>query len=341
MSDAVESMAYAGETPWHRLGARVKPNLSPREMQEAAGLDWEVEKIPLGFENSGGQFRAVEDTRRGRYHALVRKKDDVLLDVVSRRWEPVQNSEAFAFFEDFIRAGDMTMETAGSLQDGRRVFALAKLKDGFRLARAKKDVTESYLLFTNPHLYGHAVDIRFTPVRVVCMNTLILALGQKDSTYRVSFSHYQKFDVTAARALFQAARNRTAAYQEQADFLAAQRYSWAELQLYFGEIFKPLTPPRMKPFEEERSGPADASRSSGSNVLPLPRNALRALEVVESQPGAKYAPGTWWNAFNAVTYLTDHEIGRDDTRLGSAWYGHGKTRKLKALDLALEYAKAA
>ena len=340
MSDAVESMAYAGEKPWHRLGTRVKPDLSPQEMQRAAGLDWEVEKIPLGFENSSGHFRAVNDTRRGRYHALVRKKDDALLDVVSRHWEPVQNSEAFEFFEDFIRAGDMTLETAGSLQGGRRVFALAKLKDGFRLARAKEDVTESYLLFTNPHLYGHAVDIRFTPVRVVCMNTLTLALGQKDSSYRVSFSHYQKFDVATARALFQAARNRTAAYQEQADFLAARRYNRTELQLYFGEIFKPLTPPRMKPFEE-KADLTNASRSPDSNVLPLPRNARRALEVVEDQPGAKYAPGTWWNAFNAVTYLTDHEIGRDDTRLGSAWYGHGKTRKLKALNLALEYAKAA
>ena len=341
MPDEVESMAYAGETPWHRLGTQVKPDLSPQEMQRAAGLNWEVEKIPLGFKGADGRFRAVDVGRRGRYHALVRRdKDNALLDVVSRHWQPVQNSEAFAFFEDFIRAGDMTMETAGSLQDGRRVFALAKLKDGFRLARAKEDVTESYLLFTNPHLYGHAVDIRFTPVRVVCMNTLTLALGQKDSSYRVSFSHYQKFDVTTARALFQAARNQTAAYQEQADFLAARCYNRTELQLYFGEIFKPLTQPQMKPFEE-KADLTDASRFPESNVLPLPRNARRALEVVEGQPGAKYAPGTWWNAFNAVTYLTDHEIGRDDTRLGSAWYGHGKTRKLKALNLALEYAKAA
>lgn len=341
MSDAVESMAYAGKTPWHRLGTRVAPNLRPLEMQRAASLDWKVKKIPLGFKDSDGHFRAVPTARRGRYHALVRKKDNALLDVVSRHWKPVQNSEAFAFFEDFIRAGDMTMEAAGSLQGGRRVFALAKLKDGFRLARARKDVTESYLLFTNPHLYGHAVDIRFTPVRVVCMNTLTLALGQKDSSYRVSFSHYQKFDVTEARALFRAARDRTAAYQEQADFLAGRRYDRTDLQLYFGEIFKPLTPPQMKPLpaaDEETDAPHSADQR---NVLPLPRNALRALEIVERQPGAEYAPGTWWNAFNAVTYLTDHEIGRDDTRLGSAWYGHGKTRKLKALNLALEYAEAA
>ena len=97
----------------------------------------------------------------------------------SDRWKPVQNQQAFEFFDRFVRAGEMTMEVAGALSGGRRVFALARLKDGFHLTRAKEDVTESYLLFTNPHIYGQSVDIRFTPVRVVCHNTLTLALGQE------------------------------------------------------------------------------------------------------------------------------------------------------------------
>ena len=289
-------------------------------MQLEAELDWEVEKIPLTYECNG------ETHHSSRYYALVRESDGKLLDTVSKNWKPVQNDQAFEFFERLMRKGDMTMEVAGSLMGGRRVFALAKVKDSFRLACAPEDVTESYLLFTNPHQYGYGVDIRFTPVRVVCMNTLTLALERQNSECRVSFSHARGYNLNIALRVLGLASDKLRVYQEQADFLARRRYGKEDLEKYFEEVFKPLTPPRER--KDEKPTPA-------------PRNYERALEVVEDQPGCEYAPGTWWNAFNAVTYLTDHQIGRDGTRLGTAFYGHGKTRKLKALNLALEYAEAA
>lgn len=314
----VETVAYAGETPWHRLGIKLTGEPSPQEIQRAAKLDWKVKKLPLTYEVGGD--RHVSDRC-----ALIRESDGKLLDTVSENWKPVQNDEAFAFFEDFTKASDMTMEVAGSLMGGRRVFALAKVEESFRLARAPEDVTESYLLFTNPHQYGHSVDIRFTPVRVVCMNTLTLALGQRDSAYRVSFNHARGYDKSAALKVLGLATDKLGAYRRQADFLAARRYTGDSLKQYFKEVFQPLTPPRER--KDEKPKP--------------PRNYERALLTVDNQPGHEYAPGTWWNAFNAVTYLTDHRIGRGGTRLGTAFYGHGKTRKLKALNLALEYAKAA
>ena len=318
MPDEVESMAYVGETPWHRLGMKLTGEPSPQEIQRAAKLDWKVKKVPLTYSLAGRQHFSDR-------YALIRESDGKLLDTVSENWKPVQNDAAFAFFERFTETGGMSMEVAGSLMGGRRVFALAKVKESFRLAREPRDVTESYLLFTNPHQYGYGVDIRFTPVRVVCMNTLTLALGQRDSEYRVSFSHARGYNRSTALKVLGLATDKLDAYRQQADFLAARRYTEDSLKQYFKEVFQPLTPPRER--KDEKPKP--------------PRNYERALLTVDNQPGHNYAPGTWWNAFNAVTYLTDHQIGRGGTRLGTAFYGHGKTRKLKALNLALEYAKAA
>lgn len=315
MAHEVESLAYTGNPPWHGLGVAVGKTLSPHQVQQAADLDWQVEKVPLTYEHNG---QSCESS----HYALVRTSDGQFLDTVkSDRWTPVQNSEAFKFFGEFVRTGDMTMEVAGSLSNGKRVFALARLRNGFRLSRAREDATQSYLLFTNPHLYGHSVDIRFTPVRVVCMNTLTLALGQKDNDYRVNFNHSRGFIAEEARKLVYLAAGRLNAYRQQADFLASKRYRPDMLDRYFRQVFAPLLPARTED---------------------PPRGVALAHEAVETQPGHEYAQGSWWNAFNAVTYLTDHKIGRSAaTRLGTAWYGRGKMRKKQALDLAVEYAEAA
>ena len=326
MAHQVESLAYTGKAPWHGLGRPVSGDLSPEQMQRAAQLDWVVERVPL-FYMSRHKSGAGEPVKResGQY-ALIRQSDGQLLDTVKANWEPVQNHEAFAFFHDFVRAGDMVMDTAGSLANGKWVFALAKAKAAFHLSCAERDVTESYLLFTNPHRYGHAVDIRFTPVRVVCHNTLSFALGQKDNPYRVSFGHRRRFPMAEAQALVGRMIDKLEDYRLTAECLAGKRYRADDLDRYFRQVFKPAIRPR----------------NPSGDALPLTRNAARAIEIVETQPGHDLAPGTWWNAFNAVTYLTDHEIGRSrQTRLTTAWYGPGKARKVRALGLALEFARAA
>ena len=119
-------MAYAGETPWHGLGTKVPADLTPAQMLEAAGLNWTVEKVPA-FAKVGGKQVAIGQS------ALVRSMDDSILDVVSDDWNPVQNEEAFDFFNEFVAAGDMEMHTAGSLQDGKIVWGLAKVKESFEL----------------------------------------------------------------------------------------------------------------------------------------------------------------------------------------------------------------
>ncbi len=311
----VAQMAYAGETPWHKLGTKVPADLTPDQMLEAAGLDWNVTKIPA-FATIGGEQVSVG------HSALVRESDNKLLDVVSNDWNPVQNSEAFDFFNEFVMAGDMQMNTAGSLKGGTVVWGLAKVNESFELF--KGDKIDSYLLFTNFHKYGFSTDVRFTPIRVVCNNTLTLSLSSAVERM-VRISHRQAFDAANVKEMLGIATDKLAKYKEMAAFLGSKRANHESVVEYFERIF-PLT----------------TTKEQEEGVKKLSKNALIAMNVLETQPGAEFAQGTWWQSFNAVTYMTDHILGRnDDNRLASAWYGQNKTLKTKALELAIEYADAA
>jgi phage/plasmid-like protein (TIGR03299 family) len=304
----VETMAYAGETPWHGLGTKVVGDLTPAQMLEAAGLNWTVEKVPA-FAKIAGKNVPINQS------ALVRSSDNSILDVVSDDWNPIQNEEAFEFFNEFVAAGDMQMDTAGSLRDGQVVWGLAKVKESFELF--KGDQVDSYLLFSNFHRYGFSTDVRFTPIRVVCNNTLTLSLNQKVEN-SVKISHRNKFDADVTKEMLGIAKDKLAQYKEMAAFLGSKKAKDENIVEYFNRIF-PST------------GKKDVSR-----------NAQHAMEILHTQPGAEYAEGSWWQPFNAVTFLTDHELGRNaDSRLSSAWYGYNKSLKTKALELAVEMAEAA
>lgn len=320
MVAAVESMAYAGQVPWHGLGKRVPMDLSPQQMLETAGLDWTVSKVP-GFAEINGEKRDLG------WSALVRDSDQKILDIVSNDWNPNQNIDAFAFFDEFVRTGNMQMHTAGSLRGGQVVWALAKISESF--AVFGDDQIDSYLLFTNPHRFGQSIDVRFTPIRVVCWNTISLALSTKgknvvsegdESAVRVN--HRSAFDAAKVKETLGIASFKLNKYREAAEFIGSRRYTDQSLERYFKEVF-----PKVGAKENDQS---------------LSRNASLAISLMETQPGAKFAEGTFWQAFNAATFIIDHKVGRsDDTRLASAWYGQGRGTKITALNKAVEYANAA
>ena len=230
MSHEVETMAYAGKVPWHGLGVRVPNDLSTEQMLEKSGLNWEVEKKELYF------FGDEEDTV---YHApgkqaLIRTSDNTVLDMVGEEWNPLQNAEAFEFFNDFVKSGDMEMHTAGSLMDGRRVWALAKVNDAFEVF--KEDVIEQYLLFSNPHTYGMTIDVRMTPVRVVCNNTLTLSLNSQ-SNRMVKVNHRRAFDAELVKETLGVAKEKLDTYKEAAQFLGSKKYKNETLMEYFDRVF--------------------------------------------------------------------------------------------------------
>ena len=309
----VETMAYAGELPWHGLGVKVIDDLTPEQMMQKAGVDWSVEKQDLI--TSGGSTVSNKQ-------ALVRSSDGSVLDVVGKGWNPVQNAEAFNFFEEYVRAGDMQMHTAGSLNDGKMVWALAKANESFELFNG--DVTENYFLFSNPHEFGKAIDIRMTPIRVVCNNTLTLSLSQS-SDAMLKVNHRKEFDVAEVKETLGIAKEKMEQYKSMAEFLGSKRYTSENIVEYFNEVF------------------GSVAKEKVDGVTPFTsNNAKNAMEYLDTQPGANFAQGSFWNAFNTVTYMTDHVQGRsNDGRMTSSWYGRNRRVKLKALDKALEYAEAA
>ena len=312
MSHEVETIAWAGtadDVPWHGLGTQCLPDLTPAQFQEKAGLDWTVEKIPAYATIDGKQVNIGKS-------ALVRSTDHRLLSVVSNDWNPLQNSEAFEFFNEFIEAGDMEMHTAGSLKQGELVWALAKVKESFSLFKGK-DVVDSYLLFTNPHKFGKAIDIRFTPTRVVCWNTISLALSEA-SVNQTSISHRVKFDKQKVLDTLGMASSKFSQYHEAAIALSQTKMPKEDVVAYFKRIFPVLT-------------------SKENSTREISKNAKLCLEILDTQPGAEFGRGTAWQAFNAISYSVDHLLGRnDDTRTTSAWYNGGAQLKSRALNDILE-----
>ena len=148
MAHMVETMAYAAVNgaPWHKLGVPVSADLTPAEILTAAGLDWTVEKKPV-YQLWDGAYVTVD----GKFN-LTRMTDGKVLDVVGSRYNPTQNAEAVEFFTEFVAAGDMRMDTAVSLEGGRRTWALASIQDGFTLAGG--DRVNGYLLLSSPHREG-------------------------------------------------------------------------------------------------------------------------------------------------------------------------------------------
>ena len=324
MVAAVETMAYAGEVPWHGLGTKVSNDIGIDEMLKESGLDWNVVPVPV-FGELGGKKISSD------YQMLVRDSDQKVLTMITDKWNPVQNTEAFEFFRQFVDEGSMEMHTAGSLQDGKWVWCLAKVAESFELFGG--DQVDSYLLFSNPHIYGRAVEIRFTPTRVVCNNTLQLSLGTATDN-KIRLNHRSTFDSELVKETLGIASEKMAKYKEMAKFLGEKSYKQEILAEYFKEVF----PGYAKKTDEKPQNLTQAQ----IDALGLSRNAKGALDLVETQPGANFAPGSWWNAYNAVSYMTDHVMGRNqESRLTSAWYGLNKSTKVKALQKAVEYAEAA
>ena len=211
----------------------------------------------------------------------------------------------------------MKMDTAGSLKDGRIVWALADVRDGFTLFGG--DEVKGYLLFSNPHLYGKSIDIKFVLTRVVCNNTIAVALNEKGQP-SVRVNHRSQFDAERVKEILGLSHRKLEKFQEAAEFLGSRQVAKNSLEKYFGKIF------------------GESSKEDKN----LGRTAEMVLELVETQPGAEYRKGSWWQAYNAVTYAVDHKLGRSaDTRMTSAWFGSNAKRKIDALNLAVEMAEAA
>ena len=342
MAHAVETMAYAGEVPWHGLGVKVEDNLTPDEMLVAAGLDWTVSKRHLFTHSEPSVENSKEVIPVSDYYVLVRDSDNKTFGPCGPKFVPSQNADAFKFFEKFTSVGDMSMDTAGALKGGEQVWGLAKINDGFTLPG--DDRVLGYLLVSVSHKWGKANEIRFTPIRVVCNNTLTYALADKT---RPSFKmpHLTALDAEVFKSAEEAlgiAGDRMKDFKESAEFLSSKNYTSQNVVSYISELFQPELLEQQKNIEQMSDIKAIATRQS--MVDEFKRIPAMVHQALEEQPGAnlKSSKGTWWGAANAVTFIVDHKWGHDrDAALHNAWFGNRASLKQKAISKAVEYAKAA
>lgn len=319
--DGQAQMFSVKETPWHRLGHIIETAPSIEEGIRLAGLNWQVTTEPVyTLDAAGVPVQAPAKATR-------RADTGALLGVVGPSYEPLQNSEAFKFFQPFIDNKLATLETAGSLRDGKRVWVMAKLGlDDSIIVPASGDRVAKYVLLSNSHDGTLAIRVGFTPVRVVCNNTLQMSIQDKASRLiRIRHTGKVAENLEKIRDVMNLANQQFEATAEQYRFLAGKQISQSDLEKYVKIVFS--TPKQLE----------DPESQGGSKVLP---NIVRLFEGGRGNDmeGVK---GTLWAAYNAVTEYVQYERGEDaGVRLDNTWFGQGATINKKALDTALVLAAA-
>lgn len=313
MSHNVETMAYTNEKPWHGLGTYIEKAPTVKAMIKAAGLTWKVEKKPMMI---AGTDQVVPD-----FFALKRDSDDFVLDVVGSRYQPSQIEDVFGFFHDFVKEGKATMETAGSLDHGRYVWGLARLNHDFTLPG--KDKVKGYVLVACPFKQGKSLLMKTTAVRVVCQNTLTMALSEVSNEFRMN--HRNSFDeaqIKNARTTLGLAHDQMDEFEKNATVLRGINMTEKETIKVLAPVYAP---------EVEL---ADLLRDFNEHATP---KIARVMDINKNAPGAQ--PDNAWGVFNAVTYFSDHVAGRTaDKRLTNAWVGKTAKQKDKVLSALLELA---
>lgn len=298
-------IAFAGEVPWHGIGAQMEDGASADEFLKAAKLDWEVSMEPT-YVKRGESLVQVPNS-----FALVRSTDGKVLTVASERWTPLQNREVVDFMQRYVTAGGAQMETVGALRDGKIVWGLARLNHEFQIRPGDK--VKGYLLFTSPHQVGKAISVSTTTVRVVCANTMAAAERQQTVNYRQN--HLTAFDVDAARLAVENAHENLAAAERRWKVLDA-------LKLSTEDAVKKVLLPTYAPAAE---------RAEDSSAV------MGILKSIAEAPGA--IEGTGYGVLQGVTHWSDHVRGKAGSgRLKSIFMGDSNQQKLEVERRLLQLA---
>ena len=275
MSANVESMFYVRTAPWHGLGARVEEALTSQDALHYSGLDWQVKQEPL----MTGTFKSVPG-----YVANVRSDNDRILGIVSDSYKVVQNEEAFAFTDALIGEG-VRYETAGSLDEGRKVWLLAKLPERYQLVGENVD---PYIVFTSSHDGSGAIRVAPTPIRVVCQNTLNLALNTAKRSWSTTHTSNVHSRLDDARNTLLFADKYMKALQQEAERLSMQRVTD---KMFYNLVDKLL------PVDE------DASEQTKSNNL---KQRSDLIYRYFHAPDLVDLPKNGWRFINAVSDHATH-----------------------------------
>lgn len=310
-------MMYVGELPWHGLGTPLKEPATSAQAIKAAGLDWTVRKVPLYAIDGPGVVRApncygiVPEDRWGRLDCPV-------FGVVSEDYRPLQNVEAFEFFDSIVGEKSAVYHTAGALGQGERIWILAKMPGNMEVTSS--DILEKYVLLSTGHNGRTCVRVILTPVRVVCQNTLSLALRRGDEIARAHHTPDMRRQLVSARravlALTQGYKEMENAFRAMAGLTMTESTAKTYIEYVFPDPKQTIN----------RKVP-EWILADRTQCLHLFRNGLG-----NNGPGVRE---TLWAAYNGITEYVDHF--RDHNRRGrmnSLFFGRGYQIKARAYDAA-------
>lgn len=316
-----DSVFVVGTPAWHRLGKVFENPPSIEEGIRAANLDWTVKKAIITAE--GGI--AIPDRV-----AVIRDGDSKVLGVVGSDYSPVQNSEAFDWFQPWLESGHASLESAGSLYEGKRIWVMAKINNvaGDVLPG---DTVESFILLSSSHDGTMSVRAGFTPVRVVCANTLSMAHnGKGGRLLKVHHKGNVKETLNLVRETMDLHTKAFNATLAQYTMLATKQIDDETFRKYVRLVFA-ATPASANSSEDSSSEDSSERRNLENKTLQLFQDGV-GTEIA----GVR---GTLWGALNAVTEYTTHYRGRNsDNRLNSLWFGDSFNKNQKALKVAVHMA---
>jgi len=321
MAHMVQQMAYVGATPWHGLG---KPMAAGQPVNDKwrieSGFNWDAELRQVYYSKKING-RNVPTAIKGRF-TLVRDDTQESLGVVSDRYKIVQPKEVLEFYRDLVADNGFEMETAGCLDGGRKIWALAKTGKNTRIMG--QDQVGGYVLLATSYDGKMATIAKLTTVRVVCWNTLSASLNEDGQT-QVSVGHNAVFNERNVKMQLGLIDGAWDNFVDNANILAQTKF----------------TPAASLEFINRVIGDNAAKMDKKTGKVVASKQTEKLIHLAHNGKGQDYraANGTYWGLVNAVTEYYDHHAkGKQDNRMNSAWFGRGDNIKQKAFSVALEMA---
>lgn len=310
MAAFYESGLLVGEPAWHGLGTRIENGfIRAKEALELAGMNWRVNTEPCYL---------ADGTRVPKTMITRRDTDGVILGTVGDRYHPLQNEDAFNWFEPFIESRSASFETAGSLKDGKVVWVLAKTNIETQEV-VKNDAIESYILLSHSHDGTLSIRGGFTGIRVVCNNTLTQAHNSSSSKLiRMKHTKNSKLTLEKVQEIMDIANQDFIASIDQYKFLASKSINRKDLERYVNLVMN-------KSEDEEKE---------------IRKSTLERVEYLfENGRGHELAGKTYYGAYQAINEYLNYEQGRtQDSRLYNLWFGTNQATDIKALNVANDMA---
>lgn len=307
-ADGTAEMAWVGNTPWHGLGQELQAGADIDAWTKAAGLDWSVNEAGVQF--VAGASVKTFDSRK----VLYRSDTEAPLSVVSDGYKTVQPATILDFFREVTSKTDAQMETAGSLAGGKVIWALARLGQD---AAIRDDIIAPYLMLSTSYDMSIPTIAKLVATRVVCRNTIQIALGEDQRQIRIP--HSTDFRAEEVRAGLAISLDEFDKFKQRAGVLALIPFSMSNMDAYLLKLLQP------------EKGEIDGDVIRKSLAYKKITDLFAGGQMGAEQDAVK---GTAWGALNAVTEFIDHVKGRNQSsRLMEAWHGQGAKFKERAIEM--------